>query len=227
MKYLLVSIAILYSMHCAAQPNPDLFQTWYLESFYASDFSPEITVADISPAITPTLTIMPNLNFNGNGACNAFNGAFAVPFPDFLETSQLSGFANDCGIAVHNSFEDEYFEFLQSGGTYWITSEIDGQVLHLSTMVFGYGVFKRSTLSTTESDVSQIEISPNPSSSIISVKSQENSILKVEIFNTHGHKVKTVTHLFENIEISDLASGMYLMKVFTESGTVNKKVLKN
>ncbi len=227
MKHLLVSISMLYSMYFVAQPNPDLFQTWYLESFYGSDISPEITVADISPAIVPTLTIAPNLDFNGTGACNSFYGTFSSPFPDHVETTHFSSLTDDCGDAIHNSFENEYFGFLQSVVSYWITSEPDGQVLHISTMVFGHGVFKSATLNTSELDVSQIKISPNPSNSIISVKSQENSILKVEIYNTHGNKVKTVTHLFETIEISDLASGMYLMKVFTERGTVNKKILKN
>jgi heat shock protein HslJ len=85
MKQLLLSISIICSINCFAQaPNPDLFQTWYLQSVVVSDGSePTYIVSDIEPTITPSLTIMEDLTFSGIGACNTFNGAFNVPFLTF------------------------------------------------------------------------------------------------------------------------------------------------
>ena len=78
MKYLLVLISIIYSINCFGQePNPELFQTWYLYSVMASDASPDpYIVSEINPTIIPSLTIVEDLTFSGIGACNSFNGIF-------------------------------------------------------------------------------------------------------------------------------------------------------
>ncbi|WP_406683744.1 T9SS type A sorting domain-containing protein [Seonamhaeicola sp. MEBiC1930] len=229
MKHLLLSILIICSIKCFTQePNPDLFQTWYMYSFLANDGSEKpYEFNGIENPITPFLVIMENLTFQGSGACNTFDGTFKLSIHDVLETDQFSNSTNDCSIDTHNLFEDEYFSFFQLASGYSITSEVNGMVLTINTADFGQAVYKNfTTLDTSDFNLSKIKIYPNPSKSIIYVKSQNTSITKIELHNSYGQNLKTINNKFKTIEISDLDIGIYLMKIFTEFGTLNKKIIK-
>lgn len=227
MKHLLILISIIYSINCFAQePNPELFQTWYLYSVMASDGSQgPYVVSEISPTITPSLTIVEDLTFSGIGACNSFDGTFTFS-NNTLSTDQFSNLTNDCGAQVHNSFETEYFSFMEYAIGYQITSENDGLVLNLSTAVFGEAVFKNFTLNTRDFDLNQTEIYPNPTNSIIYVKSKNTSIEKIEFYNSFGQTMRIIKSKFETIDISNLSAGVYMMKIYTEFGIQNRKILK-
>ena len=229
MKHFLLSISIFCSITCLAQePNPDLFQTWYLYSVYVSDGgAPTYIVADIEPTITPSLTILEDLTFYGIGACNTFNGTFNLPYPNSLATEQFSHSTDDCGVETHNNFENEYFDFIQLiGSGYYLSSEDNGMVLNLYTPIFGHAIFKNFPLNITEFDLNQIEIYPNPTSSLIHLKSQNSPIIKIEIFNSLGQSIKRIRNNFETLDISDLPNGIYILKFDTELGMVNKKIIK-
>ena len=228
MKQLLLSISIICSINCFAQePNPDLFQTWYLYSVMASDGSQgPYVVSEIEPTITPSLTIMEDLTFNGIGACNTFNGTFNLPYSDVLETDQFSNTTDDCGIEIHNNFENEYFSFIQLAAGYSISSVDNGMELNINTPVFGGAVFKNFPLNTTKFELPQIDIYPNPTSSLIYLKSQNSPIIKIEIFNSLGQSIKTIENKFDTIDITDLSNGFYIMKIESEFGTVNKRIIK-
>lgn len=227
MKKLLLFISIICSINCFAQePSPDLFQTWYLYSVKASDGSPSpYVVSEIDPTITPSLTIIEDLTFSGIGACNSFNGTFIFS-NNTLSTDQFSNLTNDCGTQIHNSFETEYFSFLEHAIGYQITSENGGLVLNLSTAVFGEAVFKNFRLNTTNFNLNQIEIYPNPTNSLIHFKSENSPIIKIEIFNSLGQSLKTIKSQFDTIDLSDLSKGIYRVKIFTELGTLNKNIIK-
>ena len=228
MKHVLLSISILCSINCFSQePNPDLFQTWYLSSVLVSDGSePIYIVSDIEPEITPTLTILEDLSFYGTAACNTFNGIFNLPYSDVLETDQLSHSTDDCGIEIHNDFEDAYFNFIQLLSGYAIFSVDEGLVLQINTPIFGAGVFRNFPLNISEFELNKIEIYPNPTTSLIHLKSKNSSILKIEIFNAIGQNVKSIKNNFDTINISDLPIGIYIIKLDTELGMVNKKIIK-
>lgn len=226
MKHLLLSISIFYSISCFSQePNPDLFQTWYLYSM-SSEGSPDpYVVSEIDPTITPSLTIIEDLTFSGIGACNSFNGTFTFS-NNTLNTDQFSNLNNDCETQIRNSFESEYFSFMEIAIGYQITSENDGLVLNLSTPVFGEAVFKNFTLNTKDFDLNQTEIYPNPTNSIIYIKSKNTSITKIEFYNSFGQTMRIIKSKFETIDISDLSAGVYIMKIYTKFGIQNRKILK-
>lgn len=228
MKHLLLSISIICSINCLAQePNPDLFQTWYLQSVLVSDGSePTYVVSSIEPSLAPTLTIMEDLTFSGIGACNTFNGTFNLPYSDILETDQFSYSTDDCGIEIHNDFESAYFNFIQLLAGYSISSVDNGLILNINTPIFGNATFQNYPLSITEFDLNQIEIYPNPTKSDIYLKPSNNTITKIEIFNSLVQNVKRITHNLETINISDLPNGLYIIKLYSEYGVVNKKIIK-
>ncbi len=72
MKYLFLALLIACSLQCLAQdPDPDLFRTWYLSFVQESDAGLPYVVSEINPPIQPYITILENLDYNGEGACNS------------------------------------------------------------------------------------------------------------------------------------------------------------
>lgn len=227
MKYLLLSIVLLSSLNCFAQdPDPDLFQTWYLDLVFATDSSPVYEVSEIDPPITPFLTILGDLSYNGEGACNSFTGTYSSATAMGLETLDFSNTMDDCGEPIHNNFEASYFNTIAATTGYEITSDADGLLLRFSTPLMGRAYFRNYELSTEEFDFNQIITYPNPTSSSIFIEDQNNAITKIEIFNIYGQTIKIVKDGFENIDVSDLSSGIYIMNIFTEFGSVTKKIEK-
>ena len=229
MKDLLLSILIVFSINCFPQePNPDLFQTWYLHSIDAGDAEPipAYIISEIEPPISPTLIFMEDLTFNGVAACNTFTGNLSLLNSSQLNTQQYSFTTDDCGVQIHNNFESEYSEFIQTMIAYSVYSVNSGMGLTIDTAIFGYATFRNHPLNVTEHELQKIEIYPNPTNSIIHLKSQNNQIIKIEIFNSLGQSIKRTEKNFDTINISDLSNGIYIIKLFTEFGIVNKKIIK-
>jgi len=229
MKYLPLLVLIICSINCNSQdPNPELFQTWYLISVQNTDLSTPIKVAGIVPAVTPTLTISSDNNFNGQGACNTFFGSFTFSnvFPGSIKTTLFYPTLSICSPQIHNSFESSYFEFLKSAIQYQITPLGQGLVLKMFTPLFGDAIFQNYPLKTIDFDSEQIAIYPNPTSSNIFLNLKPFVVSKIQVINSIGQNVKTINNDFESINISDLSPGIYILKISTELGTINKKIIK-
>ena len=229
MKNFIFTLFIIYSLSCFAQTqNPDLFQTWYLSTVATDDGSMGFAVSDITPSISPTLTIMDDLTFNGVGACNSFNGEFTSINADAnaIETTQFSNSTNDCAITLHNDFENEYFTFIQWASDYTIIPVENGLMLRMFTPPFGSARFFNYQLNTTAFEMQQIKLYPNPAESKIYLKSQNSSIVKVEFYNSLGKKIKTIHDKFDTLDISDLVNGIYLIRIYTDNEILSKKFIK-
>lgn len=82
-----------------------------------------------------------------------------------------------------------------------------------------------------ENAVSQLAVFPNPATNVINIANASSSLVNgVSVVDINGRTVKTVKFdgvAEAQINVSDLASGMYIMNISTEKGTVTKKVVKN
>jgi hypothetical protein len=96
---------------------------------------------------------------------------------------------------------------------------------YFSAPASGLDNFMFSTLTVEEIilDDSSISVYPNPASEVINI-STRNSIRNVEIFDILG---KTVirSENSEQINVSNLQAGIYLVKVFTDKGQITKKIV--
>ncbi|WP_310992195.1 VPS10 domain-containing protein [Aequorivita marina] len=70
-----------------------------------------------------------------------------------------------------------------------------------------------------------VSIYPNPVKNSFAINSYD-SIEAVTIYNMAGQKLKKVNNVNEAINISDLVSGMYVVKVKTSKGTLTKRIIK-
>jgi choice-of-anchor B domain-containing protein len=92
----------------------------------------------------------------------------------------------------------------------------------------GFFLVKESApLSVADNDDSSFSLSPNPSKNNITIKSTDSPISQVAIFNTLGQRVLNFdfsNSISENINISSLNSGLYLVKI---NNLTTKRLLVN
>lgn len=77
---------------------------------------------------------------------------------------------------------------------------------------------------------SDLSVFPNPANNVINVTNGDALVNGVELVDLNGRTVKTVKFsgvTNAEINISDLASGVYMMNIATENGTTTKKIVKN
>ena len=78
-----------------------------------------------------------------------------------------------------------------------------------------------------EDVLSQIKIFPNPVKSFFSVEANEQNLQKVSIFTSDGKLVKTLENHFNQIEVNDLAKGIYFVEIKTDKGTITQRMIKS
>lgn len=92
-------------------------------------------------------------------------------------------------------------------------------------------VFVDSALGREDVLTSELSVFPNPATNVINIANASSSLVNgVSVVDINGRTVKTVKFdgvAEAQINVSDLASGMYIMNISTEKGTVTKKVVKN
>lgn len=67
---------------------------------------------------------------------------------------------------------------------------------------------------------------PNPINDYLYITSKNSEVLRLEIFDLLGRKVLTETDNFNQLDVSDLNSGILFVILKTENGTITKKLLK-
>jgi hypothetical protein len=90
-----------------------------------------------------------------------------------------------------------------------------------------------NTLSSAANEIvsSKFSVSPNPANNVINITNADNMLVNgVTVTDLNGRTVKNVS--FEGVasaqvNVSDLASGMYILNVTSDKGTATKKFVKN
>lgn len=88
-----------------------------------------------------------------------------------------------------------------------------------------------SVLSTSEFLDSKFSVSPNPANDFITVSNSDNILVSgISITDLNGRVVKQNSYSNVSdiqVNVSDLASGMYMMNITSDKGSVTKKIVKN
>ena len=226
-KTLLIVLTCFFSLQSFAQdPDPELFRTWYLHIILATDLDTEYDISEINPAIHPFITFSENLDFTGEGACNTFNGNYEHIGTNEMNAINFNSTDSDCGIQIHNTFENSYFGFLSGGFEYYINQDSDGLSLTFETPIFGYVLFKDFPLSTSGFTLNNIAIYPNPVSDQLNIYSENVVIETVAIYSMNGKKVVEELTETNSIDVSTLSKGIYFIEVSSEYGKTVKKFIK-
>ena len=95
----------------------------------------------------------------------------------------------------------------------------------ISDINSGLFIVRDPLLGVNENTISNFAITPNPATDVVEVFSKVDPISTIEIFNVLGQKVMALNFgdsLSEKINISNLQSGMYVMKI---NSTTTKRLL--
>jgi hypothetical protein len=116
-------------------------------------------------------------------------------------------------------------------GTYYFEFNDFSPVTTTGTFMRLDTVNMTSVLGTNEFLNSKFAISPNPANDFITLSNTDNIIVKsISMTDLNGRVVKQVSYSDASniqVNVSDLASGMYLMNITSDQGTATKKVVKN
>ena len=73
--------------------------------------------------------------------------------------------------------------------------------------------------------INNISVYPNPVKNILNFKTEQN-ILKVEVYDIAG-RILSLTTVSENkIDLSNLKTGNYILKLYTEKEIIKIKIVK-
>lgn len=73
---------------------------------------------------------------------------------------------------------------------------------------------------------SKLALYPNPVSDQLFISSEDQKVESVMIYSLTGAVVRNISNEVESVDVSDLASGNYIVKVTTDKGTATKKIIK-
>ena len=228
MKKLLILIILIANASTinAQDPDPDLFQTWYLQDIWL-EFGPPLHLLD--PPIYPYLVISESLDFSGQGSCNTFTGTYVYdPINDIMESDEFTRTNTDCVFPYHNQFETQYFAAVRGWWYYEVSDDGIGMQLHIFDGPFNKlsAIFTNYSLSSTDFEIANISVYPNPTNSEIFIESKSDPITNADLYDLVGNKIQSLTDNTDSIDFSDLASGIYLLRIFTEQGSTVKKIIK-
>lgn len=179
----------------------------------------------------------PTITFNFNsvldaeiyGYCNGTSVKYEVN-EDYLKViSRGATTLADCGSDEETDFfepvtgniymqqppEKVYYEIIEDNKGLWLWMN-ESHKLFFTKTILGVNEFNLDKL---------IRVFPNPASDYLTIESAKINILKVSIFTPQGKEILVKTTDFDNINVSNLDSGIYFVKLKTEFSTVTKKIL--
>ena len=72
-----------------------------------------------------------------------------------------------------------------------------------------------------------ISIYPNPAQNQLTIKAENLKIEQIVILDVTGKEVRNITQNLTEIDISDLQKGIYFVKIYTDKGVGNQRIIKN
>lgn len=90
----------------------------------------------------------------------------------------------------------------------------------------GTSSFDFATLTVKEIALANVSIYPNPASSFVFIKNQQQNIERITIYSMNGQLIKSETQPLEKMDIRDIHSGIYILKIDTEKGSKSVKFVR-
>ena len=114
---------------------------------------------------------------------------------------------------------------IQNDGKVLLLSQFWNSSLVYSGVVFRYLNGFTLKVNAISKEQHNLKIFPNPILNNLEILS-DKEIYKIEIYNIEGKKIKTVSSGFSIIDFSNIAQGVYFLKIFIGEYIYNEKVIK-
>ncbi|OAB78689.1 T9SS type A sorting domain-containing protein [Cochleicola gelatinilyticus] len=87
-------------------------------------------------------------------------------------------------------------------------------------------VFEDRTLGVSSGTSEAVLIYPNPTQDILFIKTPNTQIKTVEVFDIRGRKVQQNSNVIDQLNLSNLKSAVYFVKITTDTETLIKRIIK-
>lgn len=215
-----------YSTEPAPVANQMLFQTWYL-FMTEGDLGDPIFYTGPNP---PQITINPDFTYTGIESCATISGDFILGIGysyDFLlqaqnylqdESNCLPGEAEYALFELHNgSLLDSSVYEGNDGNDYLQWEYAPGFLSHFTNVL----------LSTPENSLADLKVFPNPVEDKLIIQSSLSSYDSISISDINGRIVSKNLSVSNQVDVSNLKSGMYFITIKSSDGNITKKFIKN
>jgi len=215
-------------------PDEALMKTWYLHSMDADLGEDSDYIANYNPPISPTLTINQDLSFTGTGSCNDFSGQFFYTNDNFDGGRLIAANFQEDGdtCEYHNGFENYYFsQFMDENAElyFWVDENSSTGEAYFSFDLapgFTFNFRNYPVLATNEETVLKFYIYPNPVDDRLFIKTTNDSIDTVQIFDSLGKLVIKRVGIQNGLTVSSLETGIYFIQIKSSKGQTVKKFIK-
>ena len=169
-------------------------------------------------------------NYLGTGATGSASYQLTVGNAQ-TTAAQTTVLATEAAIA-NTTFALKTFTYTPTAAGVYYFSFLNNSPLNANVQALIVDTFAVSqVLSTTEFLNSKFSVSPNPANDFISVTNSDNILVSgISITDLNGRVVKlnSYTNVSDiQLNVTDLASGMYMMNIKSDKGSVTKKIVKN
>jgi len=212
-----------------------LFDDWELEKLVISGVEHPVPVngEEFNPSFFFAETNDPDIaTFTGDSGCNDFDGmiTFDTANSELTITSRnISG--NTCVEPQNIDYELLYTEFLFNGlpATFSHSTSVDfGLLLELTKSNGDKAFFRRDYyLSTPDNAERKFSIYPNPTNDVLNIASEGVSIQSVSVYSLNGRLLLAENNFAGSLNVSGFSSGIYLLRIETDSGSAVRKFIKN
>nr|WP_321236143.1 T9SS type A sorting domain-containing protein [uncultured Psychroserpens sp.] len=154
---------------------------------------------------------------------NAHSDAATIPLVTLAvngnpTSGEIRLLANDSDLASHPAINGSLDAFIQVD----ITDDSAVNFSNEFNVLSGAEAYSFDTLSVeTETEISDVIIYPNPAQTEINISASNIVIDQVEVFNVAGKRVMLVKNQLQKIDISQLQSALYFVKLRSITGTSN------
>lgn len=106
-----------------------------------------------------------------------------------------------------------------AAGSHTITKGSTTNLFYIKTVYSTLGIGQNPT-------AQKLALYPNPVTSELNIETANSTIEKVAVYNLIGQMVKSIEGDARTIDMSNLSSGTYLVKIHTNQGIIDRKIIK-
>ena len=232
MKKTLLLLSLLISFGSFAQDSVLLNNTWYLYTLSIDDviYQSPIPVSDTQLGITQEWFELNHVQ------CTE---TFSAP----VEFTDFSGFVVGSGVTLlgfgcspqATQWYNRHYSFYKlmddQPDTFTYFFEVsDGDEIGLAVLNpdGDYAFYGNTALGTPNFNTSRVTLYPNPASDVLKFSGLDQAeISGVQVYDGVGHKVLSASEVEDEINVSNLAGGIYFINIILKSGgEVTKKFVK-
>ncbi|WP_412559791.1 lamin tail domain-containing protein [Winogradskyella sp. MIT101101] len=161
-----------------------------------------------------------DINMNGNDGIELFkNGTLIETFGDV----NVDGTGQSWEYLNSWAYKETLGSVWPSGWMYGTVNCTDGsQTTFSSTCVYPFV----ASLSNDEFSTNKFSIYPNPSTTgFINISSYNNDVMSVQVFDILGKQVKSETLTDNTLNVSDLNTGVYILRITQNNASTTKKLV--